>query len=60
MHSGYSRRSLVENTVFRYKTIVGRSMQSRTLEGQRVEVQLASRILNTMTLLGMPDSYRLE
>jgi hypothetical protein len=33
-------------------------MRSRTLEGQRVEVQLASRILNTLTLLGMPDSYR--
>ncbi len=60
MHSGYSRRSLVENTVYRYKTIIGRAMGSRTLEGQRVEVQLACRILNTMTRLGMPDSYRLE
>ncbi len=59
-HSGYSRRSLVENTVFRYKTLIGRSMRSRTLAGQRVEVQLACRILNTMTLLGMPDSYRVE
>jgi hypothetical protein len=56
--SGYSRRSLVENTVFRYKTIIGRSMRSRTSAGQRVEVQLASKILNTMTRLGMPDSYR--
>ena len=57
-HSGYSRRSLVENTMYRYKTIIGRSMRSRTFDGQRVEVQLASRILNTMTHLGMPDSYR--
>jgi len=56
--SGYSRRSLVENTVFRYKTIIGRSMRSRTFDGQRVEIQLASKILNAMTLLGMPDSYR--
>jgi IS5 family transposase len=56
--SGYSKRSLVENTMFRYKTIIGRSMRSRTFDGQRVEVQLASRILNTMTYLGMPDSYR--
>ena len=56
--SGYSRRSLVENTVYRYKTIIGRSMRSRTFDGQRVEVQLASRILNTMSHLGMPDSYR--
>ena len=56
--SGYSKRSMVENTVFRYKTIIGRSMRSRTLDGQRVEVQLASGILNRMTRLGMPDSYR--
>ena len=57
-HSGYSRRSMVENTMYRYKTIIGRSMRSRTLAGQGVEVQLASKILNTTTLLGMPDSYR--
>jgi len=56
--SGYSKRSMVENTMYRYKTIIGRSMRSRTFDGQRIEVQLASRILNTMTLLGMPDSYR--
>ncbi|MCK5711935.1 MAG: transposase, partial [Hyphomicrobiaceae bacterium] len=56
--SGYSTRSLVENTMYRYKMIIGRSMRSRTLAGQRVEVQLSSKILNTMTRLGMPDSYR--
>jgi hypothetical protein len=56
--SGYSTRSLVENAMYRYKTIIGRSMRSRTLDGQRNETQLASKILNTMTLLGMPDSYR--
>jgi hypothetical protein len=58
--SGYSRRSLVENAVYRYKTIIGRCMRSRTLAGQRVEVQLACGILNTMAQLGMPDSYRIE
>ena len=57
-HSGYSKRSMVENTMYRYKTIIGRSMRSRTFDGQQVEVQLASKILNTMTRLGMPDSYR--
>ena len=56
--SGYSKRSMVENTMYRYKTLIGRSMRSRTLDGQRVEVQLASKILNTMTLFGMPDSYK--
>ncbi len=58
--SGYSRRAMVENAIYRYKTIIGRSMRSRTFDGQRVEVQLASKILNTMTRLGMPDSYRVE
>ena len=43
--SGYSKRSMVENTMYRYKTIIGRSMRSRTLDGQRVEVHLASNIL---------------
>ena len=33
-------------------------MRSRTFDGQCVEVQLANKILNTMTQLGMPDSYR--
>ena len=56
--SGYSKRSMVENTMYRYKTIIGRSMRSRTFDGQNIEVRLASNILNTMTHLGMPDSYR--
>jgi hypothetical protein len=58
--SGYRKRSMVENAVFRYKSIIGRGMRSCSLEGQRVDVQLACRILNTMTRLGMPDSYRVE
>ena len=57
-HSGYSKRSMVENTMYRYKTIIGRRMRSRTFAGQRVEVQLASKILNTMISLEMPDSRR--
>jgi hypothetical protein len=56
--SGYSKRSPVENIMYRYKTIIGRSMRSRTLGGQRVKVQLASKILNTMARLGMPHCYR--
>ena len=32
--SGYSRRAMVENTVFRYKTIIGRGLRSRTMKGQ--------------------------
>ena len=58
--SGYSRRSLVENMVFRYKAIIGRTMRSRTLQGQRVEARVGCRILNTMTALGMPESHRVD
>jgi hypothetical protein len=56
--SGYTKRAMVENAIYRYKTVIGRSMRSRSLAGHRVEVQLACGVLNTMTQLGMPDSYR--
>ena len=55
--SGYSRRSMVENAIYRYKTIIGREMRARSLAGQRVEMQIGCKILNTMTRLGMPDSH---
>ena len=58
--SGFSKRSMVENAIYRYKTIIGGRMRSRTLAAQRVEAQLACRVLNTMTSLGMPDSYRVK
>jgi hypothetical protein len=56
--SGYRRRSLVESTVFRYKSILGQRMRSRSLGSQRVEVHLACKILNTMTSLGRPENDR--
>jgi hypothetical protein len=54
----YPKRSMIENGIYRYKTIIGRTMRSRTLAGQQVEVQLSRKIFNTMNRLGMPDSYR--
>ena len=56
--SGYSQRSMVENTVYRYKTILGRDMRSRGLKRERIEVQIGCKILNRMALFGMPDSYK--
>ena len=49
---------MVENTVYRYKTILGREMRSRCLKGQRVEVQIGCKILNRMAQLGMPESVK--
>ncbi len=48
----------MENTVYRYKTIIGPVMRSRTLQGQRVEARVGCRILNTMAALGIPESHR--
>ena len=59
-NSGYSRRSLIENTVYRYKTIIGPAMRSRTLQGQRVQARVGCRILNTLAALGMPESQRVD
>ena len=53
------KRSLVENTMYRYKTIIGRSMRSRSFAGQQLEAQLACNILNIMTRLSRPDSYKI-
>jgi hypothetical protein len=58
LRSGFTRRSMIENVVYRYKAILGREMKARTLAGQRVEARIGGRILNTMAKLGMPDSYR--
>jgi hypothetical protein len=38
--------------------IIGRCTSSRTLLSQKVEVQLARKVLNTKTSLGMSDSHR--
>ena len=55
---GYGRRSLGETAVFRYKTIIGRSLRARTLSSQKTEARVACSVLNRMTRLGMPLSQR--
>jgi len=56
IESGYSKRSKVETTFYRYKIILGPAMRARGLASQRVEAKIGSKILNTMTELGMPCS----
>ena len=56
--SGYSRRSLVETAMYRYKTIIGRRLQARSLRTQRTEAKIACNVLNRMTWLGMPVTVR--
>ena len=55
--SGYTKRSMVENAVYRYKAIIGPEIRARTLARQRVEHRIGCEILNKMAALGMPDTY---
>lgn len=53
----YHKRSLVETTMFRLKTIFTDKVQARGEANQRVQLLLRCKALNLMTTLGMPDSY---
>lgn len=55
--SGYTKRSLVETAIFRYKTTFSDKPLAHSLENQRVEVALNCNILNTFLTFGKPDSY---
>lgn len=55
--SGYSLRSLVETTMFRYKTIFGDKSLAHDIDNQRLESKLKCSILNVFSEIGRPDSY---
>ena len=57
--SGYHRQGRVENAFFRYKSIIGDSLRARSPAGQGSEAVLGCEILNRMTALGRPVSYRI-
>jgi hypothetical protein len=56
--SGYHRQARVENTFFRYKTIIGHKLCARHPKAQGAEALMACNILNRMTGLGMSESFR--
>jgi transposase len=58
--SGYNRRSLVETAMFRYKTVIGRRLQARTLSNQKTEAKIGCNVLNRMARVGMPASTRVH
>jgi hypothetical protein len=43
----------------RYKVVIGRILRARTLPTQKTEAKNGCKVLNVMTALGMPISYRL-
>ena len=55
---GYHRRSQVETFMFRYKTILGERLAARKQWTQATEVAIKLDVLNRMTELGMPKSYK--
>ena len=55
--SGYHRQARVENTFFRYKTIIGDRLRARHPKSQGAEAVIACNILNRMAGLGMPESF---
>ena len=56
--SGYHRRSIAENAMYRLKQLFGDSLASRLIETQVTEVHTRIAALNAMTYLGMPVSVR--
>ena len=54
----YGRRARVENTMHRYKSIIGNKLRAKRFESQNTEVQIAVRILNRMAHLGMPKAQK--
>jgi Transposase DDE domain len=54
----YGRRNISELSIQRRKRILGNQLHAREFTRQKVEAMIGSGILNKMTSLGMPQSYR--
>ena len=57
--SGYHRQGRVENAFFRYTSIIGDGLRARSPAGQGSGAVLGCAILNRITDLGRPASYRI-
>jgi transposase len=55
--SGYHQQARVENTFFRYKSIIGDPLHARHPKAQEAEALIACNILNRMMELGRPESF---
>jgi hypothetical protein len=53
--SGYHQQARVENTFFRYKSIIGDRLRARHPKSQEAEPLMACNILNRMIALGRPE-----
>jgi hypothetical protein len=60
MESGYHEQARVENTFFRYKSIIGGRLRARHPRSQEAEAVIACNILNKMAELGRPQSFAMK
>ena len=58
--SGYRRQARVENTFFKYKSILSDRLRARHPESQEAEALIACTILNRMFELGRPKSFAVK
>jgi Transposase DDE domain len=57
--SGYTRQSIAENAMFRFKQLFGGLLRARSLTTQRTEAVVKCAVFNRMTQLGMPETVRM-
>lgn len=57
--SGYHRRSLAENAMYRFKTLTGPCLWARRIDTQATEVAVRVGVLNRMAVLARPQSVRI-
>lgn len=57
--AGYHRQARVENAFFRYKSIIGGGLRARSPGGRVTEAVIGCSVLNQLTSLGRPESYRI-
>jgi hypothetical protein len=56
----YGRRSLVETTMGRYKSLIGPRLRARGFAAQQTEAAIGVAVLNRMLVVGRPHSVRCQ
>jgi hypothetical protein len=58
--SGYHRRSLAENLMYRFKTLTGSRLWARRIGSQSTEISIRVGIINLMCSIARPHSVRMS
>lgn len=58
IQSGYHRRSISENTFFRWKTTLGEKMYAREFENQKTEAAIKAAVLNKFIQIAAPIAVK--